>query len=614
MREYHEIAGFQRLPWLLAGIALVLLAPVHLHGQESPHLLEIPLKASDAPLAINVRPNVPTSISLLLQNPGADDLRGVTVKLMNADGEQVLAQTAEVDKLASKGKVRVAFPKAKEDKEKDKKDKNGAGKLELPGPPFRLQLWIEAKQPKEFVTIKRNVSLHIKEPREYATSVPRYDKAKKRVDFKVKYSDPDNLTGPHECQVHLVRGPEFEENKKGTFSQLITMPRQAIDLFAEDLAFTAPTIRDGRVSLTVDGYERAFTYPIALLGSGDLDEVALGQKIGARVRVPSFAKPAEKFKVFLEMDGPLSPDYRVELALDRAGTKQEYETVKFTGLRQQKVGLGFSPAGDLVCQTKVQDWQAEFNTTGVFGKLWFRVSVFKKDELVTLLIPEETRPHLATQEAGFESKRLFARVIQDETPPLNLEFVNLPKNWLTGKPLPVLIRVTRPQAHQAPIEKKVIFFAGKPAPDGKINPESIVGIGEFDAERGICSIVLPGPEMAEPLTLSVQVTTRAGIPAVKTGVVNVKDAKFALATIKGVVAHGKEGQPKLDVVLADGEGKPKASVKSNAKGEFVFEKVPPGSYVISSKRGFPALVGSLKLTVPEGKELIDNVNLRLIAK
>jgi hypothetical protein len=108
--------------------------------------------------------------------------------------------------------------------------------------------------------------------------------------------------------------------------------------------------------------------------------------------------------------------------------------------------------------------------------------------------------------------------------------------------------------------------------------------------------------------------TRAGIPATKTTIINVKDAKFATAKIKGVVAHGKDGQPKLDVTLSDAEGKAKATVKTNAKGEFVFDKVPPGSYVISSKRGFPALVGSTKLEVPEGKELIENVTVVLMAK
>lgn len=605
---------------LLLSAGIIAFIPATGLGQDTPQLLELRTEPSKEPLAINLRPNVSTSVSLSLQNPGTEDLRGVVVKLVHVAEDRVIGQTTEIDKLPAKGKVRVAFPKAKEAKEAkngkdgaEKKDKDGGGQAALPGPPFKVQLWIEAKQPNDFVTIKRDVLLVIKEPRDYLVSLAYFDKAKRRVAFKVKFGDADSVTGPQECAVQLVLGPEFQESKKGTYSQLITGPRQAVDLFADDIAFTAPTIREGRACLTVDGYERAFTYPLTLTGSGNPDELPLGRKVGARIRVPRFAKPAEKFKVFLEMDGPLDADYRVEVALDRAGTK-EYETVKFIGLRQQKVGLTFSPAGDFVCHTKVQDWQAEFNTTGVFGNAWFRVSVFKKGDLVALLVPEETRPHLADQEYLAESKRLFALVTQDETPPQEVAFVNLPKEWLTGKPLPVLVRVKVPEAHQAPIDKKVIFFRGKAAPDGKINPENILGIGEFDAQKGTCSIVLPGPESPETLVLSVQLMTRAGIVGTKTGTVNVKDAKFALCKIKGVVAHGKDGQPNLAVTLADGDGKAKASVKTNAKGEFVFDKVPPGKYLISSVKAFPALVGSAKVVVPEGVELIDNVSVRLMAK
>jgi hypothetical protein len=315
------------------------------------------------------------------------------------------------------------------------------------------------------------------------------------------------------------------------------------------------------------------------------------------------------------MDGPLSADYSVEVGLDRAGTKEQFDPIKFTGLRQQKVALSFAESGNLVCQTKVTDWEVEYNTKGVYGDLWFRISVYKKDELKTLLIPEETRPYMAAQEAGAESKRLFARMTQDESPPQNIEFVNLPKTWLTNKPLPVLVRVSLPKAHQAPLEQKVIFFQGKEPPDGKPIPkEALLGVGDFDPEKGMCAITLPGPEKDGALVLSVRFITKAGIPGVQTGTINVLDAKFALCTIKGTVAHGKDGQPGLAVILSDGEGKPKQKVKTGKKGEFVFEKVPPGSYFISSAMNFPALKGFTQVDVPEGKELIENVAVRLMAK
>jgi hypothetical protein len=315
------------------------------------------------------------------------------------------------------------------------------------------------------------------------------------------------------------------------------------------------------------------------------------------------------------MDGPASPDYRVEIGLDRAGMKGEYETKKFVGLRQQKIGLTFSAAGDLVCHTTVRDWQTDFDTKDVYGDLFFRVSVFRKDELVSLLVPKETRPYLAAQEPSADSKRLFARVTQDESPPREIQFVDPPKLWYVGKPLPVTVRVRAPKAHQAPIDKKVIFFRGKAPKDGaKIDPESIVGYGEFDEEKAAVSAVLPAPEKAEELTLSVQLTTLVGVAGVKTVTFPVLEAKFATCKIKGTVAHGQLGQPNLTVYLGDAKGKQLATVKTNAKGDFVFERVRPGSYLISAAVNSPALLGVLPLEVPEGTELIENVAVKLMAK
>ncbi|MBI2807781.1 MAG: carboxypeptidase regulatory-like domain-containing protein [Planctomycetes bacterium] len=600
---------------VMASVAFAALAPSRAFGQETPAPLEVEVKASPIPLAVNLRPNVATSVALSLFNSGPEELRGVVVKLVNVDDDEVLGQTTEVDKLPSKGKVRVAFPKAKK-KTPEKKEK--AAKIDAPGlsgPPFKLQVWIEAKQPKEFVTVKRNLVLVLKQPRDYMTAQAHFDRFKRRISCKVKFGDAENATGPHKCKVQLVPGPEFKETKKGTFSQFLIGPKQAVDLFAEDVAFTRPMIRLGRASLTVDGYERAFIYPIGLTGSGDLDEVPFGPKIGARMRVPRFGKADEKFKVALEMDGPLGPDYRVEIGLDRTGKKEQFvEVQKFTGLREQKIALRFSPAGNFVCKTEVNDWHPEFNTTGIFGHLWFRVAVYKKDQQMALSIPEEVRPELADQEPGVESKSLFARVTQDETPPMGVEFVNLPRNWLTGKPLPIVVRVKLREDHQAPLDTKVLFFKGKAPPDGKIDPESILGIGEYDPDKGTCSILLPAPEKEDVLQISVKVQTRAGVPALKSAVINIKDRKSALATIMGTVAHGKNGQPKLTVTLSDEKGKPKATAKTNAKGQFVFEDVAPGNYIISAKLGFPALVGATRVPVPVGTELIENVTVQLLAK
>lgn len=604
----------------------------NLCAQETPQLLRVRLEDSKEPLApINLRPNTLTTVGIYLQNPTRDDFRNVTVKLVQVEDDKfrVIAQ-AEAAKVAPKAEVRLAFVKTNggadkvEPKAKDAGDKkDAADKMELAGPPFRMQLWVEPKQKDDFAPIKRDLDLIIREPRDYVAATAQVDIAKRKLLFKAALAENDNLIGPQKCPVELVLGPEFGETKKGTFLQPLLGPKQEVELFAEDLTFAGPKIRAGRAYLNVDGYERAFIYPVTLAGPGGLSEISFGKKVGAGIRVPRYAKPNAAFPVHLELDGPLDADYRVEVALDRAGTKERFpQVVNLTGLRQQKARLGVSAAGDLLCQTEVRDWQIAFDTTGVFGNLWLRLAVFKKNgksgkyEEVELLTGDEARPGLASMEIDVESKRLFARVTQDESRPEEIEFVDLPREWAVGKPLLVQARVRKRDAVQAPIDK-VTLLRGKVPADGKINPDTILGAGAFDARTEAWSIVLPAQDKIEPMEISVQFVTKTGAVGAKSATISFNDPTAGgkgIATVKGKITHGPIAQPNLAVALYDDKGQVKGSQKTDAKGEFAFEKVPPGNYVISSMQAFPALVGQTKVEVPAGKELIENVTVRLLAK
>ena len=300
--------------------------------------------------------------------------------------------------------------------------------------------------------------------------------------------------------------------------------------------------------------------------------------------------------------------------------KEQFQVINRAGLRQQKISLSFSPAGDLVWQTEVKDWQVEFDTSGVYGDIWLRVRVFKKDsksgkeEKVTLTHPKESRSQLAALETDGDSKELFARVVQDESPATETEFVDLPEQLYVGKPLPVTVKIRKRDAQQAPVEK-VIFFRGKAPAKGDVNPDLILGVGKLDPKTGEWSFQLPVQEKAEPLELSVQATTRTGVMAVKTATIAIQSiAGKGIAKIKGKVAHGDLPQGNRPVTLSDAKGKVIGTEKTNDKGEYVFDKVPPGDYVVRSTMSSPMLVGQTKVAVPEGKELIDNVNIRLLAK
>jgi hypothetical protein len=607
---------------LLLGLGMSVFAPIYAIGQETPLLIPVTVEPSKQPLGpVILRPHALTTVGFNLKNPTEDNMRGVLVKLVDVGNNNHILVQKVIDKIAPKGEARLVFAQPKEekkpkdgDKEKDK-DKDDGDKIELTGAPtFQLQLWIETTDPKDLV-IKRDVALIVREPKDYVQATANFDNEKRRLSFKVKYINNEQPSGPHKCPIKLVLGPELTAPvKKGPYSQVLTKPGEVVELYADNLAFTSPLIREGRVYLNVDGYERAFAYPVTLAGSGDIDPVALGGTVGARIVVPRYTKASPKFPVPIEMDGPLATNYRVEVGIDRAGAKEQFQTVNFPGLRQQKVRLSYAPSGDLHFYADVRDWQAEYDTRGIFGNFWLRVSVFKKDELIELTIPKEVRPDIAEQEPGTDSKRVFAMVNQDESSPEGVAFVDLPKEWRLFKPLLVQARIRAREEHQAPIDT-VTFIKGKLPADGKIDPEAVLGVSEFDPKRNEALLQLPAQEEVSALEMTVVFTTKTGARAAKMGKVLFKDySTKGICTIKGSLMVGQLGQPGRPITLFDAGGAPKDVVKTDAKGNYAFEKVPPGNYTISAQMNYPARAGATKVQVPPNVELIDKVGVTMISK
>jgi Carboxypeptidase regulatory-like domain len=67
-----------------------------------------------------------------------------------------------------------------------------------------------------------------------------------------------------------------------------------------------------------------------------------------------------------------------------------------------------------------------------------------------------------------------------------------------------------------------------------------------------------------------------------TAIVELTDADPATepGQIRGKVLEGPRTQPGLEIILRDGKGVELRRTKTKADGSFLFEDVPPGSYVI----------------------------------
>ena len=597
-----------RNPWLTA--ALVSLScwcvgflPPALLAQEKETKLLMRVDSEKAPRALNVvyvRPNAMTTMALHLQNLSVDVPNNATIKLVQMVGNQprVIGQAT----LNPAGKdAPLVFVKAKD----------APDKIDLSSPPFKLQLLVEAGGKRHF---EKDFDLRIRSAHDLVTASCKYEKSTRQLRFKVTLKETFDAKG---CPVELVLGPGFKDTKKGTFKQVLTNPNQTVELFAEGIEFR-PGVNsaEGRVYLNVNGYDRAFIFQATLKESGDLVEIPFDNEVGARLRAPLYALPSEKFKIGLEMDGGLDVG-QVEVGLDRTGKKEQFQVQTFPSLRKQKVQLSVSPTGELVWQTEVRDWEAEFDTADVFGPVWFRVRVLSGTREIDVVpaVGKRSDEPLLKIDTDFP-RSLFARVILDGTKPENIEFVDLPKKWCRGKQTTVQAKAAlRPPERLAPIDK-VTFFQGKAAPDGKINPDAVLGEGKFDAVSGLWKAEIAVPEK-ESFDLSVQFVTVAGLAAsdskkVFTTVCDNGPSKWA--TVKGSVVYGERGQSDITVTLSDGNGKIKRAVKTNAKGEFAFDRVLPGSYFVTAVRNFPELIGQVPLEVPEGQEIVDNVAVRLKAK
>jgi hypothetical protein len=617
--------------------------PAGLHAQgppDVPQRLRVRLDAAGTPLLpLNFRPNTATAIQVRLHNPTPDDFRNVSVKLVQVVQDQVrVVAQSEIAKLLPREEVRLVFSglvkdtkEIKETKEtkqtKDSKEtketketKEGADLLELAGPPFKLQVWVEPKLKGDFPPVKQDLELVIREPRDYVKARAYYDAGAAQVNVRLALDGREPLIGPPQCPVELVLGPEFAPPKKGAFKQVLTAPDGVAELHAGPIGFVLPTVRAGLVAVTVDGYPRALVYPLTLRGAGELSALEFRKRIGVRLLVPAYTRPVPKFPVRLELDGPIQGDYRVEVALDRTGSRTMFNQVaKLPGLREQRVRLGVLPTGDLRCLTEVRDWQVEFDTTRVFGKMWLRVAVFHRGRDATEYEPVEVVALnggdnlYVPLEVDAEAKHVFARVIQDDTRPAEIAFIDVPLEWPANKALPVKIKAAWRTPDQAPIDSAVLV-RGKVPPDGKLAPDALLGVAAFDAKLGYWRVTLPPQEKIGPFEFSVHMTTRAGNSAWETAVVPIREPGKYPARITGTVRYGQNPVPNAALVLLDEKGMVKGNAKSDATGAFAFERVVPGNYVISATQSFPALVGQAKVQVPEGADLVDKVAIRLLSK
>jgi hypothetical protein len=562
----------------------------------------------DEPL---VRPNLAQSLFLYLTNSGAADKKAIVE--IRAGGEPLEGGKKEL--AVKKGKpvlVEFGAPPKKEDKPPTG---NAAPPAWVPVKGgLKVVLTVEGQPAQE-------IPLEMANPNQYVDSenakveffpAQKVGDEEKKSQLRLELHVGKNFMGPN-CRVELVLPPKripglvAGQKQGGTYADYLTVDKPSVVLTADDLQFEGAKRGEGGLFyLRIDGYERAVTYKANFPEQGKPTKPDPVTNRVLRLNAPPIANPGAPLPVGVEVDN-VPGSWTTRLALVR-GSAPVVEA-EFKGPR--KVQVLVDPTwkdGALVLKPEASDWSTEVNANGVFGK---------RDLTVVLLDGEKMEQEFLNSARPSENvTKITETIVFDGTGPEGIKFVDFPKTLAIGAPLPVKLTASDPESQI----KEVVFYVGKPGPDGKPPKEAELVPGKLVKDLWVAELT-PATDRPATLDVSARVTNGANMTANDTVKIQLVPAGAAgagagKASIQGVVYEGTRletgrKQPELVVSLVDDKGVIKDSVKTNKDGVFLFTDVPPGAYRVAAAKTGSMTKGATAVQVAPGEKK-ENVEIKLL--
>ncbi len=382
-------------------------------------------------------------------------------------------------------------------------------------------------------------------------------------------------TGPP-CPVELVLDPGrirgYLSAESGLFRGELTADGKEKLLFAEGLRLAEGTDGPGTIALNVDGVPHAQTFLLRFARDGGPTLAERAIEIALTIRAPNAVRSGEPLAIVAEVDNA-PEDATLDLSLGRAenGPFEPLVTRKLATPRNGRVGfLAIGPGGLPHVEAGLEDWSIEFPTAGIHGTYEARAQLRDADG----------------REIGSASRS----VIIDDAPPRWVRLARLPRQAKRGTALEVRA------AGQVPISgvREVVFFVGKPAPDGKLPAGAPAATGTpLPGSTNSWSAKLPLPaDPKGPIEVSVQMTSNVGLSRSDTGRVELIDTDpVPTGSIRGVVREAALPQSGLAVALLNEKGEKLLETKTDDDGIFSFADVPMGKYTIGSYKPTSMRVG-----------------------
>jgi hypothetical protein len=458
----------------------------------------------------------------------------------------------------------------------------------------------------------------IASPDSYARATAKYypGEEKKKIGSRFEVTvtlDPKFLFFGPACRVDLDLRPERIERlipqKQGRFGGSLASDKQKLILEATNLTFEGGKNTNGFVYLTVDGYRRAYVYDVNFYITGTEGTVPGVTQRLVRLAVPRYAQPSDQFPVTIEADG-ISRRGRERLRLgvlseDKKGEGDVFTYLPdFTEPRSERLRFAEGPrGGTLVFHPEVKDWSTTLDLSGIVGPT----------KLQLLVVDEKGEPQDVRDGnlpgTTLIKKAVVQEIVLDDSPPDQL-VLDATRPAYRGKNLAVRALAADAQSGIA----SVLFYLGKPIPDGKLPPDTVRALGKPGKKPDLWVAELPvAADQKSPLPVSVLVTNRAGLSATKGIVVNVEDAPPTSATISGQLFEEETPVGNLPVGLLNAKNKAVQVVRAGPDGKFTFTEVEKGVYRLYSRRPTTGAKGLSKpLTIAKGNEQLTDIELVMV--
>ncbi len=431
---------------------------------------------------------------------------------------------------------------------------------------------------KETLLAERLLAVGVAAPQEYVEPPrvqfePANDKNEGKNSLEVKLKP-----GPN-CPARVtVLDTQFQEIKAEGSNEIELPPgvaEGAIKL--QNLLFRDDFNERGLIQVDLDTYPRAYVFDAALPRTGNQPtNPQLRRGRDARLKASATLRPDGKIELRVHLETyNLPADARMELLFDRDGGGAFQKIRDFDTPRQQSLSFRVLPEGGLLeFRAESKEWSHALDVTGLRGEHELKVRLRDPDGRATDMPPLAVRLS-PPSEARFVD-------VADVKVPQDADSIPVIRSKDTER-----LRVVA----SAKDADAAYFFTGELPKDGKLPKDVIKGTslpgGGFAARIPMAEKNAKGPP--ERVRVFVRFISSIGLESPDQSLLvtleDKKEEKPTHAVIAGKVTFNGKPQPGFNVKLTEEKKKTTREETTNEEGEFLFKKVEPGSYQLSTGKG-----------------------------